>query len=212
MVDLQMLAPAQYCQIEHDPTRYYHMPVLGRMYRRRVMRCIDMLPPGHSVLDIGYGSGVAFLNLGEKFHEIHGADIHDASRKVTDSFDATGINLSLRQASIFELPYEDNTLDAAVAISLHEHLPPIDQRRAFTEVCRVLKPGGCYVVGVPGVHALMTLAFYAIGWNINAHHICTHAQMLDAMSDVFEVDETTYWPRVMPKRFTAYLTARGWKR
>ena len=207
-----MLAPAQYCHIEHDPTRYYHTPVLGRLYRRRVLRCIDKLPAGRSVLDIGYGSGVAFLNLAEKFHGIHGADVHNSDAEVTESFAAAGINLSLRQASIFELPYNDNTLDAAVAISLHEHLPPLEQHRAFAEVRRVLKPGSCYVVGVPGVHALMTLAFRAIGWNISAHHICTHGQVLGAMSDVFEVDQTTCWPPVLPKRFTAYVTARGWKR
>lgn len=207
-----MLAPAQYCRIEHDPTRYYHMPVLGRVYRRRVTRCIEKLPAGHSILDIGYGSGVSFLALAEKFNEIHGADIHDATREVTESFAGTGINLLLRQASIFDLPYEDNTLDAAVAISLHEHLSPSDQRRAFSEVHRVLKPGGCYVIGVPGVHAFMTLAFYAIGWRINKHHICTHSQILGAMGDVLDVDDATHWPVWMSRRFPAYVAARGWKR
>jgi len=212
MVDLQMLAPSQYCQIEHDPTRYYHLPVLGRMYRRRMLRCIDKLPSGQTVLDIGYGSGVAFLNLATKFREIHGADIHSRGSEVRDSFAGTGIELSLRQASIFDLPYDDDSLDAAIAISLHEHLSPDDQRRAFAEVRRVLKPGGCYVVGVPGVHALMTLAFYTIGWNINQHHICTHTRVLDEMSEVFDVDDRTHWPMLWPKRLTAYVAARGWKR
>ena len=210
-MDLQMLAPSEYAQIENDPTRYYRAPVLGRMYRSRVVRCIAKLPVGHSVLDIGYGSGVAFLNLARKFNEVHGVDIHGRSSEVAASFAASGINLSLRQGSVFDLPYGDNTLDAAIAISMHEHLQPTWQQRAFAEVHRVLKPGGCYVVGVPGVHAMMTVAFGAIGWNINQHHICTHTQVLQAMRDNFNVDDELYWPRVLPKRYTAYLTIRGTK-
>lgn len=210
-MELQMLAPSEYCQIERDPTRYYHTPVLGRMYRSRVLRGIAELPVGHSVLDIGYGSGVAFINLAQKFNEIHGIDIHDRSTEVARSFDSFGLNLSLRQGSIFELPYEDNSLDAAIAISLHEHLPPDMQQRAFAEVHRVLKPGGCYVVGVPGVHALMTAAFGAMGWNINLQHICTHMRVLDEMRNNFDVDTETFWPSFFPKRYTAYVTVRGRK-
>lgn len=210
-MELQMLAPAAYTRIENDPTPYYHTPILGRMYRSRVLRCIAKLPVGHRVLDIGYGTGVAFLNLAEKFNEIHGVDIHPHASEVAASFASSGLNLSLRQGSIFDLPYEDNTLDAAISISMHEHLPPERQQRAFAEVRRVLKPGGCYVVGVPGVHAIMTVAFGAMGWNINRLHVCTHTEVLRAMRDNFDVDDETYWPALLPKRFTGYVSARGRK-
>jgi len=207
-----MLARADIAPHFCDDTRYYYMPGIGRLFRRKVVHCIDALPAGETVLDVGYGMGVAFLALARRFQHIIGVDIHDHPHAVAESFAGTGIHCTTQQGSIFDLPLEDNSVDAAVAISLHEHLPEDRQRRAFQQVHRALKPGGCYVVGVPGVHGLMTLAFRSVGWRIELDHICTHGKVLDTMKQVFDVDETDYWPFGLPKRFTGYVVARGWKR
>jgi len=207
-----MLAQADYVSLERSPRSYYYMPVVGRMFRRKVKACIDKLPGGQTVLDVGYGMGVAFLGLAQKYEKIVGVDIHGLHRDVARTFADTGIDVAPRHGSIYDLPLENDSVDAAVAISIHEHLPPHRQQRAFREVRRVLKPGGCYVVGVPGVHMLMTVAFHCIGWKINEDHICTHTQVLDTMGKVFDLDEMTFWPGWMPRRYTSYVATRGWKR
>ena len=185
---------------------------MGRLFRQRVARCVSLLPAGDGVLEVGYGSGVSFLNLSERFREIHGIDLHNHPDEVARSFASTGLNLRLRQGSVVELPYEDDSFDAVLAISIHEELPLHQQERAFAEVHRVLRPGGCYVVGVPGVNILMNSAFYALGCNIGKYHVSTDKQVLSAMSERFDVDVTDYSPQLWPRSLTTYLCIRGWKR
>ena len=210
-MELQMLAPSEYVRIQDDPTRYYRVPLLGWIYRRRVARCISLLPEGGRVLEIGYGSGVSFLNLSRKFPEIHGIDLHTHADEVAHSFAHTHSNLHLRQGDVRALPYEDGSFDAAIAVSIHEHLPPDTQDEAFAEIRRVLVPGGCYVVGVPGVNAMMTAAFYALGWDIRPYHISKETRVLEAMRRVLAMDVTRYWPTSWLKSQTAYVCARAWK-
>lgn len=211
-MELQMLAPAEYVRIENDPTPYYSVPFLGSLYRKRVTRCLSLLPAGRRVLEVGYGTGVSFLNLGRKFDQIHGIDLHDYAQDVSCSFASAGLNLHLRQGSVLSLPYESDSFDAALAISIHEHLLVEDQQAAFAEVRRVLRPGGCYVIGVPGLNPLMVAAFYALGWKIRRHHHSSEKQVLGTMRQTFRVDAACYHPRLWPRSLTTYVCARGWKR
>lgn len=210
--ELQMLAAGEYAWTsEADPIRYYRAPVVGRFFRRRVAKCIELLPGGESVLEIGYGSGVAFLNLARLYPTIHGIDVHDRMSEVARSFSSLSVMPRLRQGSITNLPYESESFDAAIAISVHEELPFDQQRAAFAEVHRVLRPGGCYVVGVPGVNVLMNSALYAIGCDVSKYHVTTDSQTLAAMSERFVIDTVRYSPRFWPRQFTSYVCIRGRK-
>jgi predicted SAM-dependent methyltransferase len=51
-------------------------------------------------------------------------------------------NLIIKQYDLFNLPYEDNSVDEVRADGLIEHLPFVDESRFFHEVKRVLKIGG----------------------------------------------------------------------
>jgi ubiquinone/menaquinone biosynthesis C-methylase UbiE len=211
-MELQMLAAGEYSWTsEADPIRYYRLPIVGRLFQRRVSRCVALLPPGKRVVELGYGSGVSFLNLGQRFEEIHGIDLHDHADDVARSFSSTTLTLRLRQGSIAKLPYEDGSFDAALAISIHEEIPLDQQETAFAEVHRVLRPGGCYVVGVPGVNFLMNAALYLLGCNIRKYHVSTDAQVLAAMSRRFNVDTIQFLPAFWPKSLTTYVCIRGWK-
>lgn len=210
-MDLQMLAGDYAWTGEADPIRYYRAPIIGRFFRRRVANCISLLPGGNRILEIGYGSGVSFLNLAERYKEIHGIDVHNRVEEVARSFRHIGMIPRLRQGSVTRLPYHDASFDAAIAISVHEELPPRDQQAAFREVHRVLKPGGCYVVGVPGVNWLMNSALYAIGCDVRKYHVTTDAQVLGEMQTRFAIDETRYAPRLWPKSLTTYVCIRGFK-
>jgi len=211
-VQLQMLARERYVPTgESDPVACYHLPLLGRLYRRRVARCIDLLPPGQRVLEVGYGSGVSFLSLAEKYEEIHGIDLHNRPGDVARSFADTPLALHLRQGSILDLPCPERSFDAVLAVSIHEHLEPRDQERAFAEVHRVLRPGGGYVVGVPGLNPLMTAAFLALGYRIQEHHLSSEKRVLAAMAERFHIDRTVFQPRWWPRSLTWYACARGWK-
>ena len=205
-----MLAPGAYARTgEADPIRYYRWPIIGGLYRRRVARCISLLPAGDRVLEVGYGSGVGFLNLASKFRRIVGVDVHERADSVARTFQPYDLDLDLRQASVTELPFDDGSFAAAVAISIHEELPPEQQERAFEEIHRVLRPGGCYVVGIPGVNVLMNSAFYLLGCNIKKYHVSDNAWVMSAMRRRFHIEEVLYSPRWMPPALTAYVCIKG---
>lgn len=212
-MELQMLARGAYRPAgRSDPIQFYHTPFIGRLYRNRLARCISLLPNGRRVLEIGYGSGVSFPNLSEKFDEIHGIDPHDHADEVKRLFASTGVDPHLRQGSVLQLPYEDDSFNAAISISLHEHLPADQQGKAFAEVRRVVRNGGCYVVGVPGVNTLMTTAFRLLSYPIHEFHLSSESCVLAAMRRTFDVDTTKYSPVLWPRSLTLYVRSRGWKR
>jgi predicted SAM-dependent methyltransferase len=51
-------------------------------------------------------------------------------------------DLVVAQFDIFNLPYDENSVDEIRSEGLIEHLPFIDEPRFFYEVTRILKPGG----------------------------------------------------------------------
>ena len=53
-------------------------------------------------------------------------------------------NITLHQASAYELPFEDEVLDLVYLITVLPEIP--DQPRALEEIKRVLKPGGILAV------------------------------------------------------------------
>ena len=52
-----------------DPLRFYFHPLFGPAYRRRVELCLEELEGGERVLEVGFGSGLSFLNLRELYRE-----------------------------------------------------------------------------------------------------------------------------------------------
>jgi predicted SAM-dependent methyltransferase len=53
-------------------------------------------------------------------------------------------NIKIHQHDIFNLPYEDASVDKVRADSLVEHLSFIEEPKFFYEVVRVLRPGGIF--------------------------------------------------------------------
>ena len=75
---LKLLPLDQYVGTDHhhDPLRFYYWPIIGSLYRRRVALCFSECSGGDKILEIGFGSGVTFLNLHEKYKEIHGVELN----------------------------------------------------------------------------------------------------------------------------------------
>ena len=55
-----------------------------------------------------------------------------------------GVSADLRQGSFTELPYESDYFDTVVDVVSLQHLNLKDSRVAFSEIARVLKPGGAF--------------------------------------------------------------------
>ncbi|MFN2286592.1 MAG: class I SAM-dependent methyltransferase, partial [Anaerolineae bacterium] len=53
-------------------------------------------------------------------------------------------NIVLHEASAYELPFDDNTLDLVYMITVFQEIP--DRDRTLAEALRVLKPGGLLAI------------------------------------------------------------------
>jgi SAM-dependent methyltransferase len=99
---------------------------------------------GNRVLDIGCGTGAALAVLAEHFEStVSGVDpstgmLEQARRKLPDA--------DLRQGVAEDLPFADEAFDAALMMTVVQH---VDRRRAFPEARRVLATGGRFVIATP---------------------------------------------------------------
>ena len=184
-VKLKLLPLDQYLGVNRDdPLRFYSWPIIGGMYRRRVELCLAECRGGDKVLEVGFGSGVSFLNLHDKYRVIYGLDLTAAAKHIEVFFQKLNIEANLTNGNVLEMPYTDDFFDTVLLISILEHLKPEEQERAFGEIRRVLKPGGQVVYGVPAERRLMTWTFRLMGVNIRNQHFSTEKDVYKAATRI----------------------------
>jgi ubiquinone/menaquinone biosynthesis C-methylase UbiE len=104
---------------------------------------------GHSVLDVGCGTGN--LTMAAKTRagvegDVHGIDgapemIRAAERKAADR----QLDISFRVGLIEDIPFPDGEFDVVLSSLMLHHLPKDLKRQGVAEISRVLKPGGRFV-------------------------------------------------------------------
>jgi ubiquinone/menaquinone biosynthesis C-methylase UbiE len=165
---------------------FYYLPIFGSMYRRRVELCLDQCRGGETILEVGFGSGLTFLNLNQKYKKIYGLDLTCDVNIVKEVFAMHDIHPDLQNGNVLQMQYADNQFDTVLLISILEHLKPDELAQAFVEIKRVLKPGGQVVYGVPVERPFMVFMFRLLGYNIREHHFSTEKDVLQAAEKVFQ--------------------------
>lgn len=100
-----------------------------------VIRRFLKAPKDGRLLDIGTGSDELLQKLSDKGLDLYGVDISAADRERSiDEIALMGLT------SIEELPYHGGFFDCVTTL----HTPKLweDKKKAFSEILRVLKPGG----------------------------------------------------------------------
>lgn len=125
----------------------------GRFLRRTHAAVVELaaVRSGERVLDVGSGTGslaVALKTSAGPMGSVHGVDasqemIDVARRNIARAGVEVGVHLGLAEA----LPFPDGTFDLVVSQLAIHHLPGDLKQAAFTEIRRVLKPGGrCLII------------------------------------------------------------------
>jgi len=121
-------------------------PLITRDRLRSVLRPA----PGERVLEIGPGTGYYTLDIAEWVGGNGTVEIFDLQQQMLDHTmrrvaERDLLNVTPTQGDAQSLPYEGESFDAAVLITVLGEIP--DSEQALREIARVLRPGGRLVVG-----------------------------------------------------------------
>lgn len=120
-------------------------------------------PERQCVLDVGCGDGVLAAALARRGAFVTGvdADLHmlAAARKRANT---EALQMTLIEGDARALPFPEAAFDAVVAVTVLCFLH--DAERAVMEMVRVLKPGGCLVIGELGRWNLWAAKRRIKGW------------------------------------------------
>jgi ubiquinone/menaquinone biosynthesis C-methylase UbiE len=196
---LKLLPANQYKGVnQYDPIKYYYWPVFGHMYRRRVELALGECAGGERVLEVGFGTGLAFPNLHDNYREIHGIDLTVDIKAIESVFTPLNIPLFLKKGDVSKMPYPDSYFDTVLLVSILEHLKPVELQVALTEVKRVLKPGGQMVYGTPVEKPFMVFMFRLLGHNIREEHFSTEEEIADTARKIFSKGKVIHMKSTPP--------------
>lgn len=129
-------------------TRHFWFRGLRRFLRPLLVRAAAGRR-GLRLLDCGCGTGANLPLLGS-FGSVHAIDLSDYGLRLAQS---AGFALTAR-ASAASLPFPDGAFDIATSIDVLYCLEEEDERRAVSEMHRVLTPGGRAIFNVAAMDIL----------------------------------------------------------
>jgi len=137
--DINSLTPDDLAPIDEFHTR-------GRAATREVAEMAN-LKASDLVLDVGCGLGGTARYLSEHYKcHVKGIDLTEeyisAGTKLT-AFANQGDRVELIYGSALDLPYEDERFD--IVMTQHVQMNIVDKHRFYSEIARVLKPGGRFM-------------------------------------------------------------------
>lgn len=101
-------------------------------------------PDGSKVLDAGCGTGRVLAEIPDTYERV-GIDVNPEVLRLNP--ERPGIEF--REASVMELPFEDDHFDVAYALDVVSDARVDDERAALRELARVVRPGGTVILNLP---------------------------------------------------------------
>ena len=133
---------------DYDERAFYSLIPPQRYWQRRRHRITVLWARGADrVLDAGCGSSLIVQSL----NNVIGMDFNYAKLRFLRRYEIPLVN-----GSAFALPFKDGSFDCVMSSQVIEHIR-FDES-IFTEMCRVLRPGGRLILGTPD--------YATIGWRI----------------------------------------------
>ena len=120
------------------------------------------IPAGAAVLDVGSGTGYLLYEFSKQGYQVTGVEPAPFMR-MQASLSYPGI--TVKAGSVNKLEFPDNSFDAVTAIEVFRYLSPEDIRTGYSEILRVLKPGGVLIATLVNRYALDGFIFlYYARW------------------------------------------------
>ena len=137
---------AKECLARWSQRRHRRPPLLVEW-----LRC---LPANARLLDLGCGGGQDAVDLGRRGYRVVGVD---RTKALLSAGRRRYRSLPLVHADLRDLPFHLKSFDGLWAAASLIHLPKPDARRALTDLCKLIRPGGLFAATVTyGVKSRLT--------------------------------------------------------
>jgi len=142
-----------------DYERFWAGP--GKRYLDRLEQRIvkHVLPGGGSIVEIGAGFGRLGPCYIDKYQDVH--MVEPASNLRAAAMGAFGSAVKYHDASVYALPFADNSFDAVLMVRVFHHLH--DSEAALKELHRILRPGGTLVFSYSNLRNPGRVARFVLG-------------------------------------------------
>jgi ubiquinone/menaquinone biosynthesis C-methylase UbiE len=133
--------------------------------RLRIPLELAGIEAGMQVVDIGCGRGEIVLHSALFGAKVWGLDYATEAVKLAGEALSKAASADLddrfaiQQADAQCLPFRDNSTDVVFMLDVVEHLYPSELEKAFSEIQRILRPGGKVVI-----HTMPNLWYYRFGY------------------------------------------------
>ena len=117
----------------------------GILQGRLMPWVLDGVDLGDSALEIGPGPGLSTDWLRPRVPRLTTIEVDERlAQSLKRRMDGT--NVTVVKGDATSMPFPDGSFSGAVCFTMLHHVPSRElQNRLFSEVCRVLRPGGIYV-------------------------------------------------------------------
>lgn len=173
---------------------------------------LERVAPNGRGLDVGCGQGAYVARMRALGFDVRGIDV--SSAQVHLAANNVGVPDVVTTGSVLCIPADDEFYDFAYAINILHHLPSVDeQRRAFSELFRVLRPGG--VLFVHEINTRNILFRFYMGYvfpSLNCidegveRWLLPHKLTVYTDVPVDDIRYFTFLPEFLPERLVRLLT------
>jgi len=119
--------------------------------QRMLNTFITVLPEGGKILEGGCGLGPWMIKLRSMGYDVTGVDYDPVSVEKIKTYDKS---IPVHVANIEKMPFEDDHFDSYMSLGVLEHFCEGPQS-AIKEACRVLKPGGTFIILLPYMNFML---------------------------------------------------------
>lgn len=129
---------------------------------------IENVDPGHSILDVGCGTGEFLFRLKDRFDILHGIDTSSEAIEWAKNKNKGFKNILILESDIKNCGFKENSFDCCLCLDVLEHVGnPSD---LLLEIKRVLKSNGRLIVSIPNWFDIILSKIL----RLNRHHLHAH--------------------------------------
>lgn len=137
----------EYRRMHELESHYWWFVARRRLALSLLRRFLPASPAPARILDLGCGTGAVLQELTAFSHPI-GLDMSPLALEFCRGRGLSRLAIGRGET----LPLQNSSVDAVIALDVFEHIE--DDRSAFAEAARVLRPGGVLVLSVPAFRSL----------------------------------------------------------